>query len=486
MIALKDILYKVEPITILGDSNRNINQLQFDSRKVAQDDVFIAVNGTQVDGHKFIDSCIKAGATCIVCEDIPENTPENICFIQVSNSAKTLGIMASNFYNQASSKLKLVGITGTNGKTSTVTMLFNLFTQLGYKVGMLSTVSNRIGNREIKATHTTPDAIQLNALLQEMLDKGCDYCFMEVSSHAIVQHRTAGLDFAGGIFSNITHDHLDFHKTFSEYIKAKKAFFDGLNKEAFALTNIDDKNGMVMLQNTKARKLSYGLNGLADYKARILENSFNGLHLELNNKELYVPVVGKFNAYNILAVYATAMELGADEMEVLTELSRINTAEGRFEYLKSTNDIVAIVDYAHTPDALKNVLNTINDIRGGNEQLITVVGAGGDRDKTKRPEMAEIAAELSNRVILTSDNPRTENPEDILNDMEAGIPADRKRITLRISNREEAIKTAVAIAQSGDIVLVAGKGHEKYQEVNGVRHHFDDKEILTELLIKEN
>ncbi len=486
MIALKDILYKVEPITILGDSNRSINQLQFDSRKVAQDDVFIAVNGTQVDGHKFIDSCIKAGATCIVCEDIPENTPENICFIQVSNSAKTLGIMASNFYNQASSKLKLVGITGTNGKTSTVTMLFNLFTQLGYKVGMLSTVSNRIGNREIKATHTTPDAIQLNALLQEMLDEGCDYCFMEVSSHAIVQHRTAGLDFAGGIFSNITHDHLDFHKTFSEYIKAKKTFFDGLNKEAFALTNIDDKNGMVMLQNTKARKLSYGLNGLADYKARIIENSFNGLHLELNNKELYVPVVGKFNAYNILAVYATAMELGANEMEVLTELSRINTAEGRFEYLKSTNDIVAIVDYAHTPDALKNVLNTINDIRGGNEQLITVVGAGGDRDKTKRPEMAEIAAELSNRVILTSDNPRTENPEDILNDMEAGIPADRKRITLRISNREEAIKTAVAIAQSGDIVLVAGKGHEKYQEVNGVRHHFDDKEILTELLIKEN
>jgi UDP-N-acetylmuramoyl-L-alanyl-D-glutamate--2,6-diaminopimelate ligase len=486
MVALTNILNKVEPITILGDSNRNINQIQFDSRKVAQDDVFIAVNGTQVDGHKFIASCIEAGATCIVCEDIPENTPENICFIQVSNSAKTLGIMASNFYNQASSKLKLVGITGTNGKTSTVTMLFNLFTQLGYKVGMLSTVSNRIGHREIKATHTTPDAIQLNALLQEMLDEGCDYCFMEVSSHAIVQHRTAGLDFAGGIFSNITHDHLDFHKTFSEYIKAKKAFFDGLNKEAFALTNIDDKNGMVMLQNTKARKLSYGLNGLADYKARIIENSFNGLHLELNNKELYVPVVGKFNAYNILAVYATAIELGADEMEILTELSRINTAEGRFEYLKSTDGIVAIVDYAHTPDALKNVLNTINDIRGGNEQLITVVGAGGDRDKTKRPEMAEIAAELSNRVILTSDNPRTENPEDILNDMEAGIPVDRKRITLRISNREEAIKTAVAIAQSGDIVLVAGKGHEKYQEVNGVRHHFDDKEILTELLIKEN
>lgn len=486
MIALNDILSNIETVKVLGDANKEIHQIQFDSRKVAQDDVFVAVNGTQVDGHRFIAACIDAGASVIVCEEIPEQTPDNICFIQVKDSAKALGIMASNFYGQPSSKLKLVGITGTNGKTSTVTMLFNLFSSLGYKVGMLSTVSNRIGQREIKATHTTPDAIQLNALMQEMVDEGCDYCFMEVSSHSIVQERTAGLDFAGGIFSNITHDHLDFHKTFSEYIKAKKAFFDNLNKNAFALTNIDDKNGMVMLQNTKARKLTYGLNGLADYKARIIENSFNGLHLELNNKELYVPVVGKFNAYNILAVYAVAMELGADEMEVLTQLSVIHTAEGRFEYIKSTDDIVAIVDYAHTPDALKNVLKTINDIRGGSEQLITVVGAGGDRDKSKRPEMAEIAAELSTRVILTSDNPRTENPEDILNDMEAGIPVDRKRITLRISNRAEAIKTAIALAQPGDIVLVAGKGHEKYQEISGVRHHFDDKEILTELLIKEN
>jgi len=485
MTALNDIIFNIETLEVLGDANRQIRQIQFDSRKVAQDDVFVAVNGTQVNGHRFIANCIEAGATTIVCEEIPEQTLDNICFIRVKDSAKALGIMASNFYGQPSSKLKLVGITGTNGKTSTVTMLFNLFSSLGYKVGMLSTVSNRIGEREIKATHTTPDAIQLNALMQEMVDEGCDYCFMEVSSHSIVQERTAGLDFAGGIFSNITHDHLDFHKTFSEYIKAKKAFFDNLSKTAFALTNIDDKNGMVMLQNTKARKLTYGLNGLADYKARIIENSFSGLHLELNNKELYVPVVGKFNAYNILAVYAVAMELGADEMEVLTQLSIIHTAEGRFEYIKSPDDIVAIVDYAHTPDALKNVLKTINEIRGGSEQLITVVGAGGDRDKRKRPEMAEIAAELSSRVILTSDNPRTENPEDILNDMEAGIPVDRKRITLRISNRAEAIKTAVALAQAGDIVLVAGKGHEKYQEINGVRHHFDDKEILTELLIKE-
>ena len=483
MKLLTDILYTVSPIEIIGDSNIEINQIHFDSRNIASGDLFVAVNGTQVDGHRFIAQCIEAGVNAIVCENVPEKLNKDVTYIKVSNSAEALGVLSSNFYEQPSSKLKLIGITGTNGKTSTVTMLFNLFRSLGYQVGMLSTVSNRIGDNEIKATHTTPDAIQLNALLQEMVDAGCDYCFMEVSSHAIVQYRTSGLDFDGAIFSNITHDHLDFHKTFNEYIKAKKGFFDSLKKEAFALTNIDDKNGMVMLQNTKATKLTYGLNALANYKARIIENSFSGLHLELNNTELYVPVVGKFNAYNILAVYATAMELGADEMEVLQELSKISTAEGRFEYLQSTEGVFAIVDYAHTPDALKNVLNTINDVRGGNEQLICVVGAGGDRDKTKRPEMAEIAAELSNRIILTSDNPRTENPEEILNDMEAGVPADLKRITLRISDRREAIRTAVALAQPGDIVLVAGKGHEKYQEINGVRHHFDDKEILTELLI---
>jgi len=485
MKKLTDILYNVNPIEIVGALDCEINNIQFDSRKVEQADIFVAVNGTQVDGHRFITQCVESGAKAVICETFPDETKLDVCYIKVENTAIALGQISSNYYNQPSSKLKLVGITGTNGKTSTVTMLFNLFQSLGYQVGMLSTVSNRIGNREIKATHTTPDAIQLNALLLEMVDEGCDYCFMEVSSHAIVQNRIAGLDFAGGIFSNITHDHLDFHKTFKEYIKAKKAFFDGLSSKAFALTNIDDKNGNVMLQNTRANKRTYGLNALADYKARIIENSFTGLHMEINNMEIYVPVVGKFNAYNILAVYGTAMELGADQMEVLQQLSVISTAEGRFEYLQSNDGIFAIVDYAHTPDALKNVLATINDIRGGNEQLICVVGAGGDRDKTKRPEMAEIAADMSNRVILTSDNPRTENPEDILNDMEAGIPADRKRITLRISDRREAIRTAVALAQAGDIVLVAGKGHEKYQEVNGVRHHFDDKEILTELLIKE-
>ncbi|RUA32662.1 MAG: UDP-N-acetylmuramoyl-L-alanyl-D-glutamate--2,6-diaminopimelate ligase [Bacteroidetes bacterium] len=485
MKKLTDILYKVKPVEIMGAVDCEINQIQFDSRKVNKGDVFVAVSGTQVNGHTFISKCIEAGATAIVCENLPDEIRADVCYVQVEDSALALGQMSSNYYDQPSNKLKLVGITGTNGKTSTVTMLFNLYQSLGYQVGLLSTVSNRIGNREIKATHTTPDAIQLNGLLAEMVDEGCDYCFMEVSSHAIVQKRIAGLDFTGGIFSNITHDHLDFHKTFKEYIKAKKAFFDGLSSEAFALTNADDKNGNVMLQNTKARKLTYGLNALADYKARIVENSFVGLHLEINNIDIHLPVVGKFNAYNILAVYGTAMELGADKMEVLQQLSLIRTAEGRFEYLKSDDGIIAIVDYAHTPDALKNVLSTINDIREGKGQLICVVGAGGDRDKTKRPEMAEIAAELSDRLILTSDNPRTEEPEDILDDMEAGVPADRKRITLRITDRKQAIRTAVALAQPGDIVLVAGKGHEKYQEVNGVRHHFDDKEILTELLIKE-
>ena len=483
MKRLNDILRDIKVLDILNREDIDIRQIQFDSRLVEIGDVFVAVKGTQVDGHRFITDCIAKGAVAIVCEELPAELNKDVCYVVVKNSAAALGQMASNYYGRPSSKLKLVGITGTNGKTSTVTMLYNLFESLGYRAGLLSTVSNRIGNKEIKATHTTPDALQINALLHQMTEEGCDYCFMEVSSHAIVQDRIAGLDFTGGIFSNITHDHLDFHKTFSEYIKAKKQFFDGLEKDAFALSNIDDKNGRIMLQNTAARKRTYGINNPADYKARIIENSFDGLQLDINNKELYVPLVGRFNAYNILAVYACAMEIGADEMEVLQELSRIRTAEGRFEYLQSDKGVVAIVDYAHTPDALKNVLNTINDIRSGGEQLITVVGAGGDRDKSKRPEMASIAAEMSNRVILTSDNPRTENPEDILDDMEQGVPVDRKRIVLRISDRREAIKTAFALAQPGDIILVAGKGHEKYQEINGVRHHFDDKEILTELMI---
>ena len=484
MRKLKDILKGVEVVEILGNENIFINNLQFDSRKVSKSDMFIAVDGTQVDGHKFIDSCIEKGAYVIVCQKIPNNIQKDVTYVRVDNSARALGILASNFYHNPSSKLKLVGITGTNGKTSTVTMLFNLFRDLGYHVGLLSTVSNKIDDREIKSTHTTPDAIQLNELLSEMVDAGCEYCFMEVSSHAIVQERISGLHFIGALFSNITHDHLDFHKTFKEYIKAKKQFFDNLTSDAFALVNIDDKNGAVMLQNTKAVKKTYALKSMADYRIRLIENSFSGLHLEVNHTELWVPLVGKFNVYNLLSVYATAMELDADEWEVLRMLSEIETAEGRFEFVSGDSNVRAIVDYAHTPDALFNVLSTINEILDGSAQLITVVGAGGDRDKTKRPEMALIAAENSNRLILTSDNPRTENPEAILDDMEAGVPIDKKKTTLRISKREEAIKTAFAIAQDGDVVLVAGKGHEKYQEINGVRHHFDDKEIISQLINK--
>ena len=484
MRKLKDILVGVEVLDTIGSIDIAINKLQFDSRKIEKDDVFIAVLGTQVDGHIYIDTCIKNGASTIICENMPENIQAKTTYIKVENSAKAMGVMASNFFDNPSAKLNLVGITGTNGKTSTVTMLFNLYRDLGYHVGLLSTVSNKINNNEIKATHTTPDAIQLNELLSEMVDAGCDYCFMEVSSHAIVQERISGLHFRGALFSNITHDHLDFHKTFKEYIKAKKQFFDNLSSSAFALVNSDDKNGAVMLQNTKAEKKSYALKSMADYRIRLIENSFDGLHLELNKKELWVPLVGKFNVYNLLSVFATAMELGADEMEVLQLLSKIETAEGRFEFVNGNSGVQAIVDYAHTPDALKNVLHTINDVLEGAGQLITVVGAGGDRDKTKRPEMALIAAENSNRVILTSDNPRTENPEAILDDMEMGIPADKKRITLRITNRKEAIRTAFALAQKGDVVLVAGKGHEKYQDIDGVKHHFDDKEIIGELINK--
>lgn len=479
---LQDILGNIKVKRLIEGESMSFEHIHFDSRKVEKNDLFVAVNGTQVDGHKYINSCIEQGANIIVCEDLPEPIISGITYLQVENSAAALGQLASNYHDNPSSKLKLIGITGTNGKTSTVTMLFNLFRALGYHVGLLSTVENRIDETEIKATHTTPDAIQLNSLIDEMVDAGCEYCFMEVSSHAIVQERISGLKFTGAIFSNITHDHLDFHKTFKEYIRAKKKFFDELPASAFALVNFDDKNGEIMLQNTKADKKSYGIKSLCDYKARIIENDFSGLHLDINKKDLWVPLVGEFNAYNLLAVYATAMEVGADELEVLQELSQIKTAEGRFEFVPGSEGINAIVDYAHTPDALSNVINTINDIRDGRGQLISVVGAGGDRDKTKRPEMASIAAENSNRLILTSDNPRTEDPEAILDDMEAGVTADRKKFVLRISNRKEAIKTAFALAQKGDVILIAGKGHEKYQEINGVRHHFDDKEIIRELI----
>lgn len=479
---LQEILYGVKIQVLVGVTNKEVAALEFDSRKVRANTVFFAIKGTLADGHQFIDQTIAAGASVIVCEDMPEVQSPEITYIQVENANVALGIMAANFYGNPSSKLKLVGITGTNGKTTIATLLFKLFTELGYAVGLISTVENQIKETIIPSTHTTPNPVALNALLKQMVDAGCVYCFMEVSSHAVVQHRIEGLHFAGGVFSNITHDHLDFHKTFDNYIKAKKAFFDGLPKQAFALTNADDKNGMVMLQNTKATKKSYALKQMADFKAKIIENSFSGLNLEIDQLEVYFKLVGSFNAYNLLAVYGTAILLGEDKMEVLTVLSELSGAEGRFDYVANDQKIIGIVDYAHTPDAVQNVLSTIANIRKGTEQVITVIGCGGDRDTTKRPVMAQVACDWSDKVILTSDNPRTEDPNAILRDMEAGVSPSNKRKTLTIIDRKEAIKTACHLAKPGDIILVAGKGHEKYQEISGVRYHFDDKEILIEQL----
>ncbi len=482
MKQLSDLIINSGVIQIIGDQNLTISNLSFDSRKIEANCLFIAVKGTQSDGHQYIAQTIEKGAIAIVCENLPDTINPKITYIKVENSSFALGEIASNFYDRPSELIKLIGITGTNGKTTTVTLLFNLFRGLGYNVGMLSTISNRINDTEIDSTHTTPDAIQLNALLKQMVDMGCSYCFMEVSSHAVVQNRIAGLMFSGAVFSNITHDHLDFHKTFAAYIKAKKLFFDHLSETAFALTNIDDKNGKVMLQNSKAVKYSYSLQTMADFKCRVIENELNGLFLNIDGIETSTKLVGSFNAYNILAVYATAILLGEDKIEVLKLISNLNTAEGRFEYIKSKNNITAIVDYAHTPDALLNVLKTIEAIRTKKEQLITVVGAGGNRDALKRPVMAKIASDMSDMLILTSDNPRDENPEDILHQMEAGIDIMQKRKVLTIINRKEAIKTACAMAKPGDIILIAGKGHEKYQEIKGIKHHFDDKEILIEFL----
>lgn len=480
MKLLSDILYKTRLEEVVGSTNVAINSVTFDSRQVKKDSLFIATKGTAVDGHHYIEKAIESGAAAIVCEELPSIKKENVTYVKVLNSSEALGYIACNFYDNPSEKLKLIGITGTNGKTTTVTLLFNLFRGLGYNVGLLSTVENKINNTVIPSTHTTPDALTLNELLANMVEQGCQYAFMEVSSHAIVQHRITGIHFAGGAFSNITHDHLDYHITFDEYIKAKKRFFDNLQDDAFALTNKDDRNGLVMLQNTKAKKYTYGLKSIADFKCRVVENHLNGLLLNIDNQEVWVKLIGSFNAYNILVVYAVSQLLKQDKVQVLTTLSNLNSVEGRFQYIKSKNGIVAIIDYAHTPDALKNVLETIKDIRTGNEQVITLVGCGGDRDAAKRPIMAQIACEYSNKVILTSDNPRSENPEDILNQMEAGInPVDAKK-TLRISDRKEAIKTAVAFAKEGDIILIAGKGHEKYQEIKGVKYPFDDFEIVKE------
>ncbi len=478
---LSDILYKTRLEEIIGSTNVAISSVTFDSRKVKKDSLFIATRGTASDGHHYIELAIESGAVAVACEDLPETLKENVTYVKVLDSSASLGYIACNFYDNPSEKLKLVGITGTNGKTTTVTLLFNLFRGLGYNVGLLSTVENKINTTVIPSTHTTPDALALNELLSKMVEAGCQYAFMEVSSHAIVQHRITGLKFTGAAFSNITHDHLDYHKTFEEYIRAKKLFFDNLQDDAFALTNKDDRNGMVMLQNTKAKKYSYGLKSIADFKCRVVENHLNGLLLSIDNQEVWVKLIGSFNAYNVLVVYAISQLLKQDRVQVLTTLSNLNSVEGRFQYIKSKTGIVAIVDYAHTPDALKNVLETIKDIRTGNEQVITLAGCGGDRDAAKRPIMAQIACEYSNKVILTSDNPRSENPEDILNQMQAGInPVDAKK-TLRISDRKEAIRTAVAFAKEGDIILIAGKGHEKYQEINGVKHPFDDFEIVKEI-----
>ena len=482
MKLLSDILYKVKLEEIIGSTHVAISSIVFDSRKVKKDSLFVATKGAADDGHIYIQKAIESGAIAIVCEEIPKDKNDQITYVKVTDSTYALGVMACNYYDNPSEKLKLVGITGTNGKTTTVTLLFNLFKSLGYSVGLLSTVQNKINNTVIPSTHTTPDAITLNELLFKMEEQGCEFVFMEVSSHAIVQNRIAGISFTGALFSNITHDHLDYHKTFDEYIKAKKQFFNLLPSTAFALTNRDDKNGMVMLQNTKANKYTYALKNIADYKCKIIESHLNGLLLNIDNHEVWVKLIGTFNAYNILSVYATAVLLKQDITSVLTALSNLNSVEGRFQYVKSPNGVIGIIDYAHTPDALKNVLETVKEIRSGSEQVITLVGCGGDRDSAKRPIMAAIACEYSNKVILTSDNPRTEDPEEILNQMQAGInPVDVKKV-LRITDRREAIKIACSFSSKGDIILIAGKGHEKYQEIKGVKHDFDDLEILKETI----
>ena len=482
MKILSDILHNVSVLETIGLINVEVLSLQMDSRKVKQGDCFIAVKGTASDGHNFIAKCIEQGARAIVCEVLPQELKSDIAYIKVPNASKTLGVLACNFYDNPSAKMKVVGVTGTNGKTSTVTLLFRLFRTLGKNVGLLSTVQNQINEEIIPSTHTTPDAISLNALMKQMADKGCEYCFMEVSSHSVDQCRIEGLTFTGGVFTNITHDHLDYHKTFENYLKAKKRFFDDLPSTAFALVNADDRNGMVMLQNSRAKKQTYSLKTPCNFKTKIIENSVTGLQLEIDGTEMHTRLIGEFNAYNLTAVYGVARLLDIEKQDALTLLSALTPPEGRFDQIVSDKEkIVGIVDYAHTPDALKNVLQTIQAIRGGNENVITVIGCGGDRDVTKRPIMAEIACKFSNQVILTSDNPRSEAPNEILKQMNAGVPVTDKRKVLTIADRREAIRTAITLAKKSDIILLAGKGHEKYQEIKGVKTHFDDKEELNTL-----
>ncbi len=481
MKTIQQLTQAIPDAQVIGNANTTVLHLTYDSRMVGEGSLFFAVKGTQVDGHKYIADVIEKGAAAIVCEVLPDTLDETVTYIKVSNTSEAMGLMAAEFYDHPSKKLKLTAITGTNGKTTVATLLFRLFRSFGHNVGLLSTVQNQINETVIPSTHTTPDSIRINELLEHMVDEGCEYAFMEASSHAIHQNRIKGLHFAGTVFSNITHDHLDYHGTFSNYINAKKKLFDDVNEDAFALTNKDDKNGLVMLQNTKATRYTYSLKAMADFKAKILESDFSGMLLNIDEQEAWFRLVGNFNAYNILAVYGTAFLLGKEKTEIIKHLSNIEAVKGRFEYVRSKDGVIAIVDYAHTPDALKNILDTINEIRTQNEQLITVIGCGGNRDAAKRPVMADIATEYSNKVIFTSDNPRDENPETILDEMQKGVKPLHFKKTLRITDRKEAIKAAISNANKGDIILVAGKGHENYQEIKGVKHHFDDKETVLEL-----
>ena len=482
MIQLKDILYKVAIDKVIGNTSVSVRNIEFDSRKIKLNDVFVAIKGILSNGHEFIKKATDQGALVIICEEIPEEIINGITYVQVDNSHKALSVLAANYYGNPSEDIKLIGVTGTNGKTTITSLLFQLFKKAGYKVGLLSTVKIMVDTIQYKATHTTPDSLTINRYLREMVEEGVEFCFMEVSSHGIHQMRTKGLKFEGGIFTNLSHDHLDYHNDFAEYRDVKKMFFDQLPKTAFALTNADDKNGKVMLQNTIAKKHTYALKTIADYKAQILENQFNGLLLKINNQELWAKLIGNFNAYNLLAIYATADLLGLESLDTLQLMSELESVDGRFQYLVSGKNITAIVDYAHTPDALKNVLQTINTIRTNNEELITVVGCGGDRDVTKRPKMGNIAASLSTKVIFTSDNPRSENPDAIIESMEKGVPGEYFSKTMSISDRKQAIKTACQLANEGDIILIAGKGHETYQEIKGERFDFDDFKTINELL----
>ena len=486
MKQLKDILYKVGIEAVHGATDITISKIEFDSRKIELNDVFVAIRGTLSDGHDYIEKALSLGAIAVICEEFPSVIVNGVTYIKVKDANEALAFLAANYYENPSENIRLVGVTGTNGKTTIASLLYQLFKKAGYKVGLLSTVKIMVDEQEFKATHTTPDSLTINKYLDLMVQEGCEFCFMEVSSHGVHQKRTEGLRFEGGVFTNLSHDHLDYHNTFAEYRDVKKSFFDNLPKSAIAITNIDDKNGLVMLQNTKAKKLTYALKSYADYKAQILENQLSGLLLKINDNEVWVKLIGSFNAYNLLAIYGVAVELGIEKVEALRLLSELESVSGRFQFIVSDSKITAIVDYAHTPDALENVLKTIEDIRTKNEQLITVVGCGGDRDKTKRPIMANIASSMSDKAIFTSDNPRTENPETIIEEMENGVEPQNFKKTVSILDRKQAIKTACQLANPNDIILIAGKGHETYQEINGVRHDFDDLKIVTELLQQLN